>query len=216
VDEASAGTIGYLHLRAMNAADMAEWQRAFYPVHGRQGLIIDLRRNTGGNIDSWLLSRLLRQAWFYWQPRNGRATPNMPAAYRGHIAVLVDQETASDGEAFAEGVRRLGLGVVIGTRTWGGEIWGSVGGALLDRGTATVPDMGVFTPQGEWLIEGHGVEPDVVVDNLPAATFRGEDAQLGAAVAYLEQRIREAPVPPVITPRYPDKRAPMINSTAAR
>ena len=118
-------TIGYLHLRAMNAADMAEWQRAFYPVHGRQGLVIDLRRNTGGNIDSWLLSRLLRQAWFYWQPRTGQATPNMPSAYRGHIAVLVDQETASDGEAFAEGVRRLGLGVVIGTRTWGGEIWGS-------------------------------------------------------------------------------------------
>jgi tricorn protease len=216
VEDASAGTIGYLHLRAMNAADMAEWQRAFYPVHGRQGLIIDLRRNTGGNIDSWLLSRLLRQAWFYWQPRNGHATPNMPAAYRGHIAVLVDQETASDGEAFAEGIRRLGLGVVIGTRTWGGEIWGSVGGALLDRGTATVPDMGVFTPEGEWLIEGHGVEPDVVVDNLPAATFRGEDAQLSAAVAYLEQRIREAPVLPVTTPRYPDKRAPIVTSTTAR
>lgn len=216
VEEASAGTIGYLHLRAMNAADMAEWQRAFYPVHGRQGLIIDLRRNTGGNIDSWLLSRLLRQAWFYWQPRNGQPTPNMPATYRGHIAVLVDQETASDGEAFAEGVRRLGLGVVIGTRTWGGEIWGAVGGALLDRGTATVPDMGVFSPQGEWLIEGHGVEPDVVVDNLPAATFRGEDAQLAAAVAYLEDRIREAPVPPVTTPRYPDKRAPIVGTTTAR
>ncbi|AMY11908.1 Tricorn protease [Luteitalea pratensis] len=216
VDEAAAGTIGYLHLRAMNAADMAEWQRAFYPVQGRQGLIIDLRRNTGGNIDSWLLSRLLRQAWFYWQPRTGHPTPNMPSAYRGHIAVLVDQETASDGEAFAEGVRRLGLGVVIGTRTWGGEIWGSVGGALVDRGTATVPDTGVFSAQGEWMIEGHGVDPDVVVENLPAATFRGEDAQLAAAVAYLEQRIREAPVPTVKTPRYPDKRAPIVTSTAAR
>ena len=71
----------------------------------------------------------------------------MPATYRGHIAVLVDQETASDGEAFAEGVRRLGLGIVIGTRTWGGEIWGAVGGALLDRGIATVPDTGVFSPR---------------------------------------------------------------------
>jgi len=74
----------------------------------------------------------------------------------------------------------------------------------------------VFSPQGEWLIEGHGVEPDVVVDNLPAATFRGEDAQLAAAVAYLEDRIREAPVPPVTTPRYPDKRAPIVGTTTAR
>jgi tricorn protease len=216
VDAASAETIGYVHLRAMNAADMAEWQRAFYPVHDRQGLVIDLRRNTGGNIDSWLLSRLLRQAWFYWQPRAGQATANMPFAYRGHIAVLVDQETASDGEAFAEGVRRLGLGVIIGTRTWGGEIWGSGGSALLDRGTASVPDTGVFSAQGEWLIEGRGVEPDVVVDNLPVATFHGDDAQLEAAIAYLTQRIAERPPAPVKTPPYPDKRAPVVGSSTRR
>ena len=206
VDQASSEQIGYLHMRAMAAADMAEWQRAFYPVHTRPGLILDLRRNTGGNIDSWLLSRLLRQAWFFWQPRVGQPSPNMPFAYRGHIAVLVDQETASDGEAFAEGVRRLGLGVVIGTRTWGGEIWGSGGNALLDRGIAAVPDTGVFGADGDWLIEGHGVEPDVAVDNLPHATFTGKDAQLDAAIAYLRDRIRNEPVPGVTPPPYPDKR----------
>ncbi len=215
VDAAAAEQIGYLHLRAMTAADMAEWQRAFYPVHTRPGLIIDLRRNTGGNIDSWLLSRLLRQAWFFWQPRSGDASPNMPYAYRGHVAVLVDQETASDGEAFAEGVRRLGLGVVIGTRTWGGEIWGSGGNALLDKGTAAVPDTGVFSADGEWLIEGRGVEPDIVVENLPHATFMGRDAQLEAAIAWLQDRIREAPVPAVKPPAYPDKRAPIVTSTAS-
>ncbi len=215
VDAASEEQIGYLHLRAMTSQDMAEWQRAFYPVHTRSGLIIDLRRNTGGNIDSWLLSRLLRQAWFFWQPRVGEASPNMPYAYRGHVAVLVDQETASDGEAFAEGVRRLGIGVVIGTRTWGGEIWGSGGNALLDRGMAAVPDTGVFSADGEWLIEGHGVEPDIVVDNLPHATFNGRDAQLEAAIAHLRARIRENPVPAVSPPTYPDKRAPIITSTAS-
>ena len=199
----------------MTASDMAEWQRAFYPVHTRPGLIIDLRRNTGGNIDSWLLSRLMREAWFFWQPRSGQASSNMPYAYRGHVAVLVDQETASDGEAFAEGVRRLGLGVIIGTRTWGGEIWGSGGNALLDKGTAAVPDTGVFSADGQWLIEGHGVEPDLVVDNLPHATFGGKDAQLEAAVKWLQDRIREAPVPAVAPPVYPDKRAPIITSTTS-
>ncbi len=215
VDAASDEQIGYLHLRAMTGQDMGEWQRAFYPVYTRPGLIIDLRRNTGGNIDSWLLSRLLRQAWFFWQPRVGEASPNMPYAYRGHVAVLVDQETASDGEAFAEGVRRLGIGVVIGTRTWGGEIWGSGGNALLDRGMAAVPDTGVFSADGQWLIEGHGVEPDIVVDNLPHATFNGQDAQLEAAIAYLREKIREEPVPAVAPPRYPDKRAPIVTSTAS-
>ena len=127
----------------------------------------------------------------------------------------VDQETASDGEAFAEGVRRLGLGVVIGTRTWGGEIWGSGGNALLDKGTAAVPDTGVFSADGEWLIEGRGVEPDIVVENLPHATFMGRDAQLEAAIAWLQDRIREAPVPAVKPPAYPDKRAPIVTSTAS-
>ncbi|BCS35014.1 tricorn protease [Luteitalea sp. TBR-22] len=216
VEEASGDRIGYVHLRAMSAADMAEWQRAFYPVHGREGLVIDLRRNTGGNIDSWILSRLLRQAWFYWQPRVGAPQANMPYAYRGHIAVLVDQETASDGEAFAEGVRRLGLGVVIGTRTWGGEIWGSGGSGLLDRGIASVPDTGVFGADGNWLIEGHGVEPDVVVDNLPRATWNGADAQLDAAIAWLRDRMAAAPVPPVVVPPYPDKRAPVVSKSTSR
>ncbi len=206
VDLATARQVGYLHLRSMSSDGMAEWQRSYYPVHRRPGLIIDLRRNTGGNIDSWLLSRLLRQAWFFWQPRVGEATANMPSAYQGHVVVLVDQETASDGEAFAEGVKRLGLGVVIGTRTWGGEIWGSGGTALLDQGTAAVPETGVFGTDGTWLIEGHGVDPDIVVDNLPRATFDGADAQLDAAIAYLTQRIREAPSAPVATPAYPDKR----------
>lgn len=82
-----------------------------------------MRHNNGGNIHSWILKKLLRKAWFYWQPRVGNPTGNMQYAFRGHVVVLCDQNTASDGEAFAEGFRRLGLGKVIGTRTWGGEVW---------------------------------------------------------------------------------------------
>ena len=121
--------------------------------------------------------------------------------------VLVNEYTASDGEAFAEGIKRLGIGKVIGTRTWGGEIWLRADNFLVDRGIATSAEYGVFGPEGAWLIEGHGVEPDVVVDNLPHATFKGKDAQLEAAVAYLHKRIKEQPVPPVVVPRFPDKAA---------
>ncbi|MEE9132280.1 MAG: S41 family peptidase [Gemmatimonadota bacterium] len=204
-DSLAGGAIGYVHLRAMGGNNIAEWQRHFYPVFNRQGLIIDMRHNRGGNIDSWVLEKLLRRAWFYWQPRVGAPSWNMQYAFRGHMVVLVDERTASDGEAFAEGFRRLGLGKVIGTRTWGGEIWLSSSNFLVDRGIATAAETGVYGPEREWLIEGHGVDPDIVVDNLPHATFNGDDAQLLAAIEHLQQLIHDDPrsVPP--PPPYPDK-----------
>jgi tricorn protease len=121
------------------------------------------------------------------------------------MVVLCNERTASDGEAFAEGFRRLGLGKVIGTRTWGGEIWLSSSNFLVDRGIATAAETGVFGPEGEWLIEGEGVVPDIIVDNPPHATFNGEDAQLDAAVRHLQQLLKERPVPDPKAPDYPDK-----------
>ena len=205
VEEEGGGDIGYIHLRAMGTDDLAEWYRSFYPVFDRSGLIIDVRHNNGGNIDSILLEKLLRQAWFYWKPRVGETTWNMQYAFRGHIVVLCDEMTASDGEAFTEGFRRLGLGTVIGTRTWGGEIWLTFDNFLTDGGLASAPQFGVYGPEGEWLIEGHGVDPDIVVDNPPHATFNGEDAQLDAAIAHLRQRIGEEPVTVPPAPPYPVK-----------
>jgi tricorn protease len=205
VDADSRGQIGYVHLQAMGPGDIEQWAREFYPVFDRQGLIIDVRHNNGGNIDSWLLGKLLRQSWFYWQPRIGNPTWNMQYAFRGYMVVLCDQATASDGEAFAEGFRRLRLGKVMGMRTWGGEIWLSASNTLADSGIATAAELGVYGPEGKWLIEGHGVDPDVVVDNLPHATFEGSDAQLDAAVKYLQEEIRRDPRPVPKAPVYPNK-----------
>jgi tricorn protease len=208
VEKASKDQIGYVHLRAMGAGNMAEFTREYYPVFNRAGLILDVRNNSGGNIDSWLLSRLMRKAWFYWQGRVGHPYWNMQSAFRGHMVVLVNEFTASDGEAFAEGFRRLGLGKVIGTRTWGGEIWLSSSNVLVDRGIATAAEFGVYGPEGAWLIEGHGVDPDLVVDNLPHATFKGGDAQLDAAIAHLQELIRTKPMPVPPAPPYPNKAGP--------
>jgi tricorn protease len=211
VDEQGKGQIGYVHLRAMGGENFTEWAKGFYPAFTRQGLIIDVRHNQGGNIDSWILGRLLRRAWFHWSQRVGEAPNwNMQYAFRGHVVVLCDEWTASDGEAFTEGVRRLGIGKVIGTRTWGGEIWLSFSNLLVDNGIASSAEYGVYGPEGTWLIEGHGVDPDIVVDNLPHATFKGDDAQLRAAIEYLQKQIKEKPitVPPV--PRHPDKAMPRV------
>ena len=207
VDSASGGSVGYVHLRAMGSGNLEEWFRNFYPVFNRQGLIVDVRHNGGGNIESWILARLIRDAWMYWQPRVGDPYWNMQYAFRGHVVVLVDEWTASDGEAFAEGFRRLGIGAVVGTRTWGGEVWLTSSNSQNDRGVVTAAEFGVYA-DGEWLIENHGVDPDVVVDNLPRATFDGRDAQLAAAVAHLRQLIREDPRPVPPHPAYPDKSTP--------
>lgn len=213
VEKAGAGKLGYLHLRAMGTGDMNQWQREFYPVFQRDGLIIDVRHNGGGNIDSWLLSRLLRKAWMYWKPPVGAPYWNMQGAFRGKLVVLCDEATGSDGEAFTEGFKRLGLGKVIGTRTWGGEVWLTSSNTLVDRGIATAAEFGVFGPEGKWLIEGHGVEPDIVVDNLPRATFDGKDTQLEAAIQHLLKEIEKNPLPPLKAPPYPDKSFPKKKGT---
>jgi tricorn protease len=128
----------------------------------------------------------------------------MQYAFRGHVVVLCDHETASDGEAFSEGFRRLKLGKVIGMRTWGGEIWLSGSNVQADNGVATAAETGVYA-DGKWLIEGRGVEPDITVDNLPHVTDTGEDAQLNAALKELEQEIKADPRPVPPPPPHPDK-----------
>ena len=207
-EKLGGGRIGYVHLRAMGGDDIDQWVREFYPVFNKEGLIIDVRHNHGGNIESWILGRLLRKSWMWWQGRGDAPYSDMQLAFNGHVTVLCDESTASDGEVFAEGIRRLGLGKVIGTRTWGGEIWLSSANFLVDRGIATAAESGVYGPEGQWLIEGHGVDPDIVVDNLPHATFEGKDAQLEAAVSHLLDRIAKEPVVLPKAPAFPDKSFP--------
>ncbi|WP_194775879.1 S41 family peptidase [Pararhodonellum marinum] len=204
-EAASDGQIGYVHLRAMTANDIGQWYRDFYPQYKKSGLIIDVRLNRGGNIDSFILEKLMREAFFYWKSRSGAPYWNMQYAFRGHLVLLVDEFTASDGEAFAEGFRRLELGQAIGARTWGGEVWLSGVNTLSDGGIARAPMMGVYGEEGEWLIEGEGFIPDIEVINLPKATFDGKDAQLEAAIKHLQELIQKDPRPVPDPPAYPDK-----------
>ena len=205
VEEASDDQIGYLHLTAMGSRNISQFYREFYPVFNRPGLIVDVRYNGGGNIESFILEKLMRQAWMYWKARTGEPYWNMQYAFRGHIAVLMNERTGSNGETFTEGIKKLGLGTTIGKRTWGGQIWLHGGNRLTDNGIARAPMFGVYDETGKWLIEGHGSEPDIELDNPPNETFKGKDAQLEAAIELLKKKIAEDPrdVPP--PPAYPDK-----------
>ncbi len=208
VAQASGGRIGYLHLRAMTAGDMAAFVRDFYAQLDREGLIVDVRRNRGGNIDSWVIDRLMRRAWAYWHPPGTVPQWNQQQSYRGHLAVLADQFTYSDGETFAAGIKALGLAPVIGKRTSGAGIWLSDRNTLADGGIARVAEFGQFDAKGRWLIEVQGVAPDIEVDNPPYATATGGDAQLQAAIDYLKKRFAEAPVTQPATQPIPPRGVP--------
>jgi tricorn protease len=197
VETAGQGRIGYVHLRAMGPADIADFVREFYAASDRDGLIIDVRYNNGGNIDSWILEKLLRRAWAFWQPRSPAGSPvyaNMQNAYRGHTVVLMNEDTYSDGETFSEGFKRLKIGPVIGKRSSGAGVWLSDGNRLIDNGIMRAAENGQIDAEGRFLIEGVGVTPDIEVDNPPRATFLGQDAQLDAAIAELKRRIAAQPV----------------------
>lgn len=196
----SGGQIGYLSLRAMGPEDVASFARDWFAQLGKPGLIIDVRNNNGGNVDSIIVSMLMRRVWAFWARPDGTGIPttNMQNAYRGHIAVLIDERTYSDGETFAGAVKALGLGPLIGQRTAGAGIWLSDRNRLADNGGVRIAENAQYGIDGRWIIEGSGIAPDYEVDNPPAASFKGEDAQLGAAVALLRDKIAREPVPALI------------------
>lgn len=204
VNKLTQGRIGYLHLRAMGAQDINSFARDFYSNIERDGLIIDVRRNRGGNIDSWIIEKLLRKAWAFWANPTSAPYVNMQQTFRGHLVVLVDELTYSDGETFAAGVKALKLGPLVGKRTAGAGVWLSDGNTLSDNGMIRAAENAQFGMDGRWLVEGVGVIPDVEVDNLPHATFNGKDQQLETAIQLLEKKLKEQPikalVPQVIPP----------------
>lgn len=197
VETEGKGDIGYLHLRAMGSADIATFAREFYAQFHRKGLVIDVRRNNGGNIDSWILEKLLRRAWAYWtRPDLSFRGTNMQQAFRGHLVVLIDERTYSDGETFALGVKTLGLGPLVGRRTAGAGAWLTDSNVQVDGGVARAAEWPQFlTGTNQWVIEGRGVEPEVEVVNPPFETFQGRDRQLETALRMLKEKIAREPIP---------------------
>ncbi|MBI3716028.1 MAG: PD40 domain-containing protein [Betaproteobacteria bacterium] len=211
-EQASNGRIGYVHLQAMGPNDIARWAREFYPVFQREGLIIDVRSNNGGSIDSWIIEKLQRRVWMFWKGRESeRIAVNPQLAFRGHIVALVDADTYSDGETIAEGLKRLGIATLVGKRTAGAGIWLSDENVLRDKGIARAAELGVFVSEARenrWIVEGVGVEPDMDIDNPPYATFKGEDAQLETAIRLLMDKMAREPVPEPKLPPYPARAKP--------
>jgi tricorn protease len=214
--EASDGRIGYLHIPNMMQPGLIEFASYWYPQTGMEAMIIDERYNGGGFVGDMIIDRLERELWSLTLPREGLPGRNPERVFHGPLVVLVNEDTGSNGEFFAQAIKEKDLAHVIGMRTWGGSIGIEPHQDLVDGGVTTPPQFGLYGARdGAWLIEGWGVEPDQVVQNWPADVLAGEDAQLEAGVDHLLAELGahgdrwRIPEPPA----YPDKSKPRLSGT---
>ncbi len=195
VAELTKGRAGYIHLPDMGAPGGYEFLKWFYPEAVKEGLVVDVRSNGGGNISQWVIERLSRKLL---GTRFGRID-SLPGTYpevvvRGAKVCILNETSASDGDIFPYMFRQAGLGPLIGKRSWGGVVGISGRGPLIDGGRVFVPEEGTNDANGNWVIEGHGVDPDIVVENDPKSVIAGRDPQLERAVEELVKKMDAAPM----------------------
>ncbi len=203
VSEATGGRVGYLHVPDMSSSGISEFIKWYYPQMRKEGLIVDVRGNGGGNVSQMLIERLSRKLLGTRYSRTSdefRTYPN--EVFLGHLVCLVSENSASDGDIFAARFKQAGLGPLIGKRSWGGVIGITSHGPLMDGGDVRVPEFATNDIDGSWIIEGHGVDPDIEVDNDPRSLAEGRDLQLERGIEEVMRRIREDP--PARPTRPPD------------
>jgi tricorn protease len=206
VTQATGGKVGYLHVPDMGAPGLNEFVKHFYPQIRKKALIIDVRGNGGGNVSPMLIERLRREAVMIDFARNAVPAPDPEEMIYGPMVCLADEFSASDGDLFTYRFKQYQLGKVVGKRTWGGVIGIRGSLPLLDGSFLNKPEFSRYGIDGKsWIIEGQGVEPDIVVDNDPAQEYTGIDQQLNKAIEVIleELKTKEKSIPPL--PPYPVK-----------
>jgi len=206
VNEASNGQIGYIHIPDMGPKGLNEFVKYFYPQMRKKALIIDDRGNGGGNVSAMIIERLRREISMMQMGRNNIGDPTPGAMMLGPMVCLINGYSASDGDLFPYQFKKHNLGKLIGTRTWGGVV--GIRGSLpfIDGGDLRKPEFAHYNAEGtDWIIEGHGVDPDIEISNDPALEYQGTDQQLNKAIEVLLEDIRNNPKDYPKVPPFPDK-----------
>ena len=207
VDKITNGQVGYIHIPDMGASGIQEFIKWYYPQIRKEGLVVDVRSNGGGNVSQMIIDRLRRRLLATGFSRNNDLATTYPAqTFNGYMACILNEDSASDGDIFPAMFRQAGLGPLIGKRSWGGVTGITNHGMLIDGGQVNVPEYGFASADGKWIIEGTGVVPDIEVENDPKSVIEGSDPQLERAVQEIMQQIQanpkklpERPAPPVKT-----------------
>ena len=200
----SGNRIGSVHIPNMSAFGLAEFNKYYYSQLNKDGLIIDDRFNGGGFVSQLIIERLHRVLLFYDKMRYGLPYTYPGRVFPGHLACLINAGAGSDGDIFPMAFKKLKLGKLIGTTTWGGVIGIRADKPFVDGGIMTVPEYAYYdadTQEG-WSVENVGVAPDIEVVMLPQDRVAGNDPQMDKAIEVLEQAIKENPRPKL------DKMAP--------
>jgi tricorn protease len=209
VDRLSNGRVGYLHIPDMGAPGIREFIKWYYPQLDKEGMVVDVRANGGGNVSRMIIERLSRKVLGYnFDRANQDATTYPDGAFRGPMVAILNENSASDGDIFPYMFRQAGLGPLVGKRSWGGVVGITNRGTLIDGGVVNVPEFALTDANGQYVIEGYGVDPDIEVDNDPRSVLTGRDPQLERAVQEVMKKLTtpltlpKRPADPIKVPKY--------------
>jgi tricorn protease len=206
VSDMTGGRVGYIHIPDMGAAGIREFIKWYYPQMDKEGLVVDVRANGGGNVSRMLIERLRRKVLGYNFQRYNELPGTYPdEAFNGPMVAILNENSASDGDIFPYMFRQAGLGPLVGKRSWGGVVGITNRGNLIDGGVVNVPESALANTKGEYVIEGYGVDPDIEVDNDPKSVLAGRDPQLERAVQEVLNRLKAQPVVIPKRPADPNK-----------
>jgi tricorn protease len=204
VDKLSGGKVAYIYMPNTGGLGYSNFNRYFYSQLDKQAVVLDERYNEGGLIADYVVSVLMQKPLSGVIGRDGEAMHDPGGAIFGPKAMIINQSAGSGGDAMPWYFRKAGLGTLVGVRTWGGLV--GIGGypPLIDGGSVTAPRYAIYGLKGEWEVEGHGIPPDVEVEEYPKDVAAGHDLQLEKAVSIVLEQLKEHPVPTIPVPAYPN------------
>jgi tricorn protease len=205
IDKATGGRVGYMHINAMGGGGIGEFDKYWRAFRYKEGVIIDVRRNSGGWTEYFLIDKLERQLVAYNNLRNMVPFRYPGSAGNGNYVVISNENNGSDGEAFVEHFKARKLGTVVGVPSWGGLVGILNQQLTIDNGTVEQSNNAFYGREGKWLVENHGADPDVLVDNDPGSVMAGRDLQLEKAIAVMLEKIKDNPLKFAPKPAYPKK-----------
>jgi tricorn protease len=205
IEKAGGGRIGYMHINAMGGGGIGEFDKYWRAFRYKDGVIIDVRRNSGGWTEYFLIDKLERQMVAYNCLRNMVPFRYPGGAGNGNYVVISNENNGSDGEAFIMDFKARKLGTVVGVPSWGGLVGILNRQLTIDNGSVEQSNNAFYGREGTWWVENHGADPDILVANEPGSVMAGRDLQLEKAIAVMLEKIKANPLNFPPKPAYPKK-----------
>jgi tricorn protease len=204
VDQLTGGRVAYVHLPDTANGGFTNFNRYFFAQVGKDAVILDERFNHGGDLADYIVDYLRRPMLSMITAREGADFSSPGGAIYGPKVMLINEFAGSGGDAMPWYFRRAGIGLLVGTRTWGGLVGIYDYPQLIDGGGVTAPRVAIYGLKGDWEVENHGIAPDVEVEMDPALVREGHDPQLEKAVEVIMEQLKKSPPPVYTKPAYPD------------